>query len=894
MKAPSEGLFLWHYFLAFESEAGDEFFFSKHCSFHPRIQPEAWHQNSVSDLLNLNPILMRKNLPEKDHAKKRTGLKMIAATVLAVLGLGAQAATVPDCSNYGDGDATNITYMINGVPASSMGSVQSGDHVQVCFNLEAGDDPTLFTLVSYSAPAATFNASEAHLQTIFDVHTAVASGSGMVCLEVDVPSCYFQVDFVRGCAIMQLGVQGFYSGQGRLIAGKNGGSGSCNCVASADAGVTATLDCSGVALELEGSTYVHNPMISWTAMAGGSISAGGSTLTPSVNASGMYVLTVTDTLGCSASDTVAVTGSTLEIDLGGDITICVGGSATLDAGVSGMTYNWSTGATTQMITVSAAGTYSVTVTDGTCTDTDEINVSTVTTLDVDLGADIVTGICTGSVTLDAGLTGSAYLWSTGETTQMINVMASGTYYVTVTGSGGCMDSDTINVTINPATVNVDLGADLMLCAGETVMLDAGNAGMNFNWSTGATTQMISVSTSGMIMVTVSDNGGCMDSDTINVTVMETVDVNLGPDINTALCTGSITLDAGVSGMTYLWSTGETSQAIMVSASGTYYVTVTNMAGCEYSDTIQVTINPASLTINLGNDTTFMTCTHETITLDAGVAGGVYLWNTSEVTQTITVSTSGTYAVSVTDGLGCSATDTINITIIDNTVDVDLGSDTVLCGGCIELSAGNPGASYTWCSGENYAILNVCTTGQYCVTVSNGLCIGTDTINVTINAAPMIDLGNDTIVAAGAFNLDAGISGATYLWSTGETTQMISVTASGTYYVTVTDMFGCSATDSIEVNLIIGVEENMNNNFNVNIYPNPSLDKNIFVSFETTEKADVSVRIVNIIGNQVYAERVNGFKGTYNKKLALEDLASGVYFAEITKGSERIVKKITLK
>ncbi|HEX8516496.1 MAG TPA: T9SS type A sorting domain-containing protein [Bacteroidia bacterium] len=941
----------------------------------------------------------------------------------------------PSCSAYGDGDAVNIQYTVNGSPVSDLNGVSSGDIVTVCFDLSAGSSPTIFTLVSYKAPANTFSAVDADLQTVFDMDSETVTGSG--CLTVRVPSCYFQLDFVRGCAIMQLGPENtnnFYGPQARLIVGLNGGTGTCNCVAQADAGADLVLNCAAQAT-ITGSTYTHSPVASWTALNGGVIISGGSALNATVGASGTYVLSVQDTLGCSATDTIVVTnGGPLAVDLGADVTICTGTTLVLDAGNTGAAFNWSNGAATQMISVTTSGTYSVTVTNGSCTATDQITVTVEPPVNVDLGADINVTTCAGSINLDAGNNGLSFIWNTGATSQGITVSSSGTYYVSVS-DGTCSASDTVNVTFNPGTIILDLGADVTVCAGSTVMLDAENAGAAFSWSTGATTQVISVNTSGsfyvsvtdgmctvtdtinvtvlpafnvnlggdisvsvctgpvvvdagntgmayvwntaavsqtinvtssgMYYVTVSDTGGCSISDTINVTltppvinvdlgvdalvcaggtltldagnpglsfawnsgastqsisvntsgtyyvtvtdgscvVSDTINVvvlpelivDLGNDTTVVFCTGSLTLDAGNAGMTYLWNNGSVSQATAVTASGTYYVTVTNAGGCSTADTINVTVNPGTVNVNLGNDTAYLTCTHETLTLDAAV-NGTYIWNTGLTTQTLNVSASGSYYVTVTDSLGCVASDTINVTITDNTIDLDLGNDTIVCGGCLTLSAAiSGGTSYQWCSGQNYPMITVCNTGIYCVTVGNGTCMATDSIGVLINNAPVVNLGADTmLLIAGTFTVDADIAGMTYLWSTGETTQTISVNTTGSYYVTVTDMFGCTGTDTINVHIPIGIAEREGSALIVNVFPNPSSGSNLTMNFSVSQSSDVEIRIMNVLGRVLYSENLVNFKGVYNKQLPVEELSGGIYFANVKSGKTNTVSKFTVQ
>ena len=193
--------------------------------------------------------------------------------------------------------------------------------------------------------------------------------------------------------------------------------------------------------------------------------------------------------------------------------------------------------------------------------------------------------------------------------------------------------------------------------------------------------------------------------------------------------GTITFDAGNAGSTYLWSTGETTQAITVSTSGNYSVTVTDANGCSAADDANASIH-ANPTVNLGADQ--QTCSGNTITFDAGNAGSTYLWNTGETTQTITVSTSGNYSVTVTDANGCSASDDANATIHANPT-VNLGADQQTCSGnTITFDAGNAGSTYLWSTGETTQAITVSTSGNYSVTVTdaNG-CSAADDANATM-------------------------------------------------------------------------------------------------------------------------------------------------------------------
>lgn len=175
----------------------------------------------------------------------------------------------------------------------------------------------------------------------------------------------------------------------------------------------------------------------------------------------------------------------------------------------------------------------------------------------------------------------------------------------------------------------------------------------------------------------------------------------------------------------------------------------------------------------------------------------YVWSpggqtTSSITVSPTITTS--YVVSV-NGNNCTIIDTFVVKVIPSPI-VNLGPDTASCA-CIFISAGNPGSSYYWNNGADYSGINICVTGQYWVTVSNGMCIASDTINVTVYPPPVVNLGPDATVTT-SVALNAGNPGATYAWNTGATSQIINVNTSGQYSVTVTDTNGCVAGDDINI------------------------------------------------------------------------------------------------
>ncbi len=521
-------------------------------------------------------------------------------------------------------------------------------------------------------------------------------------------------------------------------------------------------------------------------------STGATTETISVSVSATYTCVVTGLNICGNNvqhDTINVhILPPVVVNLGNDTTLCATlAGLNLDAGNPGATFHWSNNDTTQISNVTTSGNYSVTVTAGSCVDIDTIHVTFNPAPIVNLGNDTV--ICAGNpMTLDAGNAGSTYSWSTGANTQTLAVSTTNTYSVTAT-LAGCTDIDTILVTfITNLTVN--LGPDVTVCNGQPVTIDAGNAGSTYLWSTGATTQTISVSSTGIYTVTVT-GGTCSATDAITVTFAAALIVNLGPDVS--VCVGvPVTLNAANAGSTFLWSDGETTQTITPINSGTYMVTVTN-GTCVTPDTVNVVFNPLPI-VNIGSDKNL--CNATPVTLDAGNLGATYLWSTGANTQTITVTVSGTYSVLVQNGT-CAGSDTM-ILVEGTSPTVNLGPDIFLCyGETVKLDAGNVGLTYGWSNGQTSQIITANTTGIYVVKVNNAGCYGYDTIHVTIHPEVIVSLGPDTFICPGdQLFLNAGIGFTYYAWSPiGGNKHFAVVDQPGTYYCLVTDSNGCTGISS---------------------------------------------------------------------------------------------------
>lgn len=484
------------------------------------------------------------------------------------------------------------------------------------------------------------------------------------------------------------------------------------------------------------------------------------------------------------------------ISLGADVAICTGSSTSIGATATGgsgsFTYSWSpasglSATNTAIVTASPASTtsYVLTVTDNLNCGTNDADTITVTVNSlpvVTLGSNITQ--CGGSVTLDAQNAGATYLWNDNSTSQTLTTSSSGTYSVVVTDGNGCSASASVDVTINPLPV-VSLGADITQCGG-SVTFDAQNAGATYLWSDSSTGQTLTTSSSGQYVVTVTDGNGCSANDTVSATINPLPVVNLGADAS--FC-GNTVLDAQNAGSMYMWSDSSTAQTLTVTASGTYYVTVADVNGCENSDTINVVINSLP-TVNIGSD---VEQCGGSVTLDAGNVGSTYMWSDSSAAQTLVVTSSGTYYVTITDPNGCSGSDTAVI-VINTPPTVALAvPQSVVCvdDAGFTLTGGSP-------SGGTYS--------------------GT------------------------------GVSGGTFTPS---------VAGVGTYTITYTftDSNNCTgtATDQIDVNACVGIMS-QSNDWTLNAFPNPFGDR-LDVKLDGY-KGQAALRLLDVTGRVVYTGTAN--------------------------------------
>jgi trimeric autotransporter adhesin len=519
-------------------------------------------------------------------------------------------------------------------------------------------------------------------------------------------------------------------------------------------------------------------------------SNGNATQTSTVSTSGTYTVTVTNASGCSASTSASVTVNPLPVPaISGVTSFCSGNNSTLNAGAGYANYVWNTGALTQQLPVSTAGTYTVTVTDANNCTASANSIVTVNPLPIPNISGLFS-ICQGNnTTIDAGAGYTNYLWSTGTAGQTITVSTGSTYTVTVTDANGCSNNDSQLITVNANPVPAISGT-LSICQGQNTTLSATPGYSGYLWSTGGALANTSVNATGAYTVTVTDVNGCTGTTSSNVTVNPLPVPSISGTL--AFCSGgNSTLNAGAGYSTYLWSNGNATQTINVNASGNYTVTVSNPAGCSASTSTLVTVNALPAPSITG---TLAFCQGSNTTLNATAGFATYQWSTGAGTPGITVSTSSTYTVTVTDANGCTGTTSQSTIVNPNPVPVMSGVNTICQGQNTSFTPGPGYTGYSWSTGVFTPSVNLTTAGTYTVTVSdaNG-CLGSASATLTVNPLPSPAITGTTTFCQGLnSNLNAGPGFNSYLWNTGANTQQLNVSTSGNYTVTVTNAFGCSS------------------------------------------------------------------------------------------------------
>jgi hypothetical protein len=445
---------------------------------------------------------------------------------------------------------------------------------------------------------------------------------------------------------------------------------------------------------------------------------------------GTYTLTIADSGGCGSASATTKVVFNPTADAGPDVSFCagssvnIGGSPTGYGGTGPYSYNWTptTGLDDPASAnpfASVAGTYTVRVTDvNNSSDEDSVMVTENTKPTADAGSDA--SFCAGSsVEIGGSPTGSGgtgpytYSWTpmTGlDNPAVANPTASavGTYTVRVTDVNGCWSEDSVVVTQNPApTANAGADQSISSCAGSVPIGGSptgsgGTAPYTYSWTPTAglsnpASPNPTASAGGTYTVRVTDANGCWHEDSVVVTVSSAPTANAGSDKE--ICPGgdpvpiggSPTGSGGTAPYAYSWTptAGLSNPAIAnptasPTSTTTYSVLVTDGSGCHAVDSVTVTVHDTP-SCHISATPAAIVCQGATVTLmeDGGDALN-WSWSTGADTQSIQVTSSGTYSVNITDAHGCQSYCQIGVTVRAGPT-ANAGADKSFCaGGSVQI------------------------------------------------------------------------------------------------------------------------------------------------------------------------------------------------------------------
>ena len=639
------------------------------------------------------------------------------------------------------------------------------------------------------------------------------------------------------------------------------------CTATASTNVTSSivpptatttggqLTCTTTSVGLTASTNAAQPAFAWSGP------GFNSTLqNPVVTQAGTYTVTVTNTAnGCTKTATATVTQNTTipSVTASGGVISCTNPNVTLGVTTNAAqpAYLWSgpclpaNGQTLPNPSVTCAGTYTVTVTNGVngCTNSATATVTgntTPPTATATPGGSLTCAVSTVQVAATTNAPNATFAWSGpgGFTaaTQNINVQTPGNYTVTITSTtNACTATAVATVAQNttPPTATAAVSGPLT-CTTTTVQVAATTTAPNatFAW-TGpggfmAATQNINVQTPGNYTVTITSTAnGC------SATAVGTVVQNTTPPTATAVASGPLTCTTttvqvaattNAPNATFAWTgpggfTAAT-QNINVQNPGTYTVAITSTAnGCTATAAATVTQNTTPPTASIATPGN-LNCNATSIQLNALASSQgnnfSYLWTTSNGnilsganTLTPTVNAAGSYNLLITNTqTGCTATATTTVSqtppvnaSITNSLAVSCNGGTN--GSATAAATGGTGVySYLWSSGANTATAANLSAGVYTVTITDAnTCTGTASVTISQPAVLAANASATSQMANGVNNgtATAAPTGGTapygYLWSNGGVTATITGLAPGAYTVTVTDSHACTAIQTVTVN-----------------------------------------------------------------------------------------------
>ncbi len=547
---------------------------------------------------------------------------------------------------------------------------------------------------------------------------------------------------------------------------------------------------------------------------------------------GNYSVTVTDNNNCTSTISISISGSTALVlqTIVTEVT-CFGFNdgaidLTVNGGIAPYAYHWNNNANTEDLSGIAGGNYDVTVTDFSgCTAGVTVNVVEHAQLTPSqTHVNETCGQSNGSIILNVfgGYIPYTFLWSNNAVTQNINGIAAGNYTVTVTDFNLCTAVLTVIVTGTSGPTTQFVSTDL-LCNGNAngainLTVVGGTQPYTYLWSNAAITQDINNLSSGNYSVTMTDANNCTGSGT--ATVIEPAIIQLTEAHVDASCgntNGSIDLSVsgGTSPYNYAWNNAAVTQDLTSLGIGTYDVTVSDFNNCTSAISINIINGGGSL--SLSYTSTDETCSGGNGSINLSVNTGTvpysFIWSNTAITEDINLLSAATYDVTVNDAGGCSGTASIIIanspspqlseTHVDETCGNANGSvDLTVAGGTLPLN-------YLWSNASINEDITTLVANNFTVTVTDANnCTATISVQILNTSGPVInenhtDENCNQVNGSIDLTINSGVSPYNFIWSNSAITQDLSNLSVGNYSVTVTDVNGCSTSQSVLINNIAG-------------------------------------------------------------------------------------------
>lgn len=672
----------------------------------------------------------------------------------------------------------------------------------------------------------------------------------------------------------------------------------------------------------------------WQGCAGGVLT---NTASVSDLYAGCYAVTATDANGCSLTDSVII-GEPLPFQFTGiqDSVTCNGGadgSATIQVqgGTTPYQYSWGIGGNTPGITGLAAGFYFVNVKDTSgCEAATFVQVFEPPLLVIDSTAAKSVSCFggnngTAAVFVHGGIPPYKYLWSDLQNTQKALSLSAGTYTVTITDANGCTMHTQV-VVLSPTEVStVFANVSGETCSGDcqgqaTIQASGGTGPYSYFWST---TQPVILPTAtglcpGSYTVTVTDFRGCSKTDKVTITAATPIDVHLQPAAPSCAGLSNGMIETQVSGGSppyqFSWSDGSSLINPQNLPCGTYFLTITDAAGCTKVDSVALACPaPVQILAILPQKVTCFGLANGQITVHAqgGVGTLSYLWSdpNAQIDSVVVGLPAGMYGVTVSDVNGCSASASATVEQPDILVATTTQTNVTCFGGndgvaTVFPGGGTPAYSYTWNgTGADQKITGL-PAGNYTaiITDANG-CTTSAAVSITQPAgAVAVTLTQSALACFGQNNGQAlaaanGGNGTPYLyqWSNGQTGATATGLSTGTITVTATDSKGCSSAQSIEIQQLEEID------INVAFVP-PSChgytDGQAAVNHISGGAGMGDTTLYNYLWstpnspNSIY---INGLAGGQNYSITVSDLqgCSGVFSFFITQPPP-IIAQLTIK